>query len=231
MKLAALVSGGKDSCFAICESIVHGHEIVALVNLKPCDTEASQVEIDSYMFQSVATEGIRYFADALEVPLFQANITGTAVCQSLSYHQSPADEVGADKDAGKLESYRPICLTSVVRKVCERMVERRLRHWVEENQKLVDYQDSFRKTRSTEDQLIRLSQSVSDGFHIKPYRRVALALIDFEKAYDTVDGIGEDVEISLSADDAAVCSQDTNSDRAIQRVQTAITMIFQWSRK
>uniref|UniRef100_A0A0X3PSF6 Diphthine--ammonia ligase n=1 Tax=Schistocephalus solidus TaxID=70667 RepID=A0A0X3PSF6_SCHSO len=93
MKLAALVSGGKDSCFAICESIVHGHEIVALVNLKPCTIEASQVEIDSFMFQSVATEGVRYFAEAIEVPLFQANITGTAVCQSLSYHQSPSDEV------------------------------------------------------------------------------------------------------------------------------------------
>ncbi|KAL7059608.1 hypothetical protein AAHC03_012970 [Spirometra sp. Aus1] len=93
MKLAALVSGGKDSCFAICESIVNGHEIVALVNLKPCTSEASQVEIDSFMFQSVATEGIRFFADAIGIPLFQANITGTAVCQSLSYHQSPEDEV------------------------------------------------------------------------------------------------------------------------------------------
>ena len=40
--------------------------------------------------------------------------------------------------------------------------------------------------RSCEDQVLRLSQSISDGFQSKPASRTVLALLDFRKAYDTV---------------------------------------------
>jgi diphthine-ammonia ligase len=35
MKVVALISGGKDSCFNIMQCIAAGHEIVALANLYP----------------------------------------------------------------------------------------------------------------------------------------------------------------------------------------------------
>lgn len=52
----------------------------------------SSVEIDSYMFQSVGTEGIRYLAEALGLPLYQAKIKRSVQCFSLNYEASVDDE-------------------------------------------------------------------------------------------------------------------------------------------
>lgn len=35
MKVCALVSGGKDSCYNMVKCVEHGHEIVCLANLRP----------------------------------------------------------------------------------------------------------------------------------------------------------------------------------------------------
>ena len=35
MKVVALISGGKDSCYNMMQCIAAGHEIVALANLQP----------------------------------------------------------------------------------------------------------------------------------------------------------------------------------------------------
>jgi diphthamide synthase (EF-2-diphthine--ammonia ligase) len=51
MKVVALVSGGKDSCYAMMKCIQYGHEIVALANLLPVDDSVD--ELDSYMYQTV----------------------------------------------------------------------------------------------------------------------------------------------------------------------------------
>lgn len=53
MKVVGLVSGGKDSCYAMMRCIDYGHEIVALANLLPL--EDSVDELDSYMYQTVST--------------------------------------------------------------------------------------------------------------------------------------------------------------------------------
>ncbi len=52
MKCVALVSGGKDSCFAMQLAVQQGgHEVVALANLLP--EEGAPDEMDSYMYQTV----------------------------------------------------------------------------------------------------------------------------------------------------------------------------------
>ncbi|KAF8401936.1 hypothetical protein HHK36_012887 [Tetracentron sinense] len=51
MKVVGLVSGGKDSCYAMMKCIDYGHEIVALANLMPVDDSVD--ELDSYMYQTV----------------------------------------------------------------------------------------------------------------------------------------------------------------------------------
>ncbi|KAM7542518.1 hypothetical protein Aperf_G00000011552 [Anoplocephala perfoliata] len=92
-RAVALVSGGKDSIFSVLECISQGHEVVALVNMQPPGLKNASVEIDSYMFQSVGTEGIQYLAKALGLPLYQATIKHTAQCCSLNYEASVDDEV------------------------------------------------------------------------------------------------------------------------------------------
>ena len=88
------------------------------------------------------------------------------------------------KDPAAVSSYRPICLTAVLSKLTERIINNRLLFILESKGLLSDYQAGFRPNKSTEDQLLRLSQSVSDGFEEK--KRTVLTLLDFEKAYDKV---------------------------------------------
>ncbi|KAM7542520.1 hypothetical protein Aperf_G00000011552 [Anoplocephala perfoliata] len=56
------------------------------------------MQIDSYMFQSVGTEGIQYLAKALGLPLYQATIKHTAQCCSLNYEASVDDEASTFLD-------------------------------------------------------------------------------------------------------------------------------------
>ena len=50
----------------------------------------------------------------------------------------------------------------------------------------MEEQTRFRRRRCTEDQVLRLFQSVSNGFQRTPSQRTVLALLDFSRAYDTV---------------------------------------------
>ena len=92
----------------------------------------------------------------------------------------------AGKPASDLASFRPISLTSCVAKLLERMVADRLYYLAETNQWFNAQQAGFRKGRSCEDQIIRLTQAIEDGFQQKKSRKSVLVLLDFSKAYDTV---------------------------------------------
>ncbi len=69
MKIAALVSGGKDSVFAVQKMIEDGHEIVCFVCLVPENKE-------SYMFHSVNTDLVRLMAEAAGIPLISQQTSG-----------------------------------------------------------------------------------------------------------------------------------------------------------
>ena len=96
----------------------------------------------------------------------------------------------AGKPAEKPGSYRPICLTSCIGKVMERLVQQRLVYMLESKQMLNPCQAGFRALHSTEDQCIRISQAISDGFQEKPMKRTVLTLVDFKRAFDTVWRVG-----------------------------------------
>ena len=91
-----------------------------------------------------------------------------------------------NKNPEAVSSYRPISLTSVIGKWLERMITNRLRHFLETKQLLNQAQAGFRARRSTEDQLITLSQTISHGFHSKAIKRTLITLIDYSQAFDTV---------------------------------------------
>ena len=84
-------------------------------------------------------------------------------------------------------SFRPICLTSCVSKLFERIILSSLLFFLEPNFILSPRQAGFRPGRSTLDQILNLSQSISDGFN-KPRTgsRTILSTIDFSKAFDSV---------------------------------------------
>ena len=84
-------------------------------------------------------------------------------------------------------SFRPISLTSCVSKLFERIILSRLLFFLESNSILSPRQAGFRPGRSTLDQILYLSQSISDGFNKpRPGSRTILSTIDFSKAFDSV---------------------------------------------
>ncbi|EFA02050.1 uncharacterized protein LOC663632 [Tribolium castaneum] len=89
MRVVALISGGKDSCFNMMQCIAAGHEIVALANISP----HNKSELDSYMYQSVGHEAIEFIAAAMDLPLYREATRGVSTQQGKIYEPSPDDEV------------------------------------------------------------------------------------------------------------------------------------------
>jgi ribonuclease HI len=90
------------------------------------------------------------------------------------------------KPPGLIGSYRPIALMSCIAKLMEKMIARRLVFWLETNNLLSQEQAGFRACRSTEDQVARIVQTVSNGFQARPAKRFTLTLFDFSRAFDRV---------------------------------------------
>ena len=84
-------------------------------------------------------------------------------------------------------SFRSISLTSCVSKLFERIILSRLLFFLESNSILSPRQAGFHPGRSTLDQILFLSQSISDGFNKpRPGSRTILSTIDISKAFDSV---------------------------------------------
>ena len=84
-------------------------------------------------------------------------------------------------------SFQPISLTSCVSKLFERIILSLLLLFLESNSFLSPLHAGFRPGRSTLDQILYLSQSISDGFNKpRPGSRTTLSTIDFSKAFDYV---------------------------------------------
>ena len=80
------------------------------------------------------------------------------------------------------DKFRPISLLSVVSKLMERIVARRLYRYVERENILPDYQAGFRRKHSTVDLLAELQQEVYSAFAER--ESVLFVMLDIEKAYD-----------------------------------------------
>ncbi|XP_072555026.1 diphthine--ammonia ligase isoform X2 [Paramormyrops kingsleyae] len=90
MKVVAMISGGKDSCYNMMQCVAAGHEIVALANLQPSENKD---ELDSYMYQTVGHQAINLYAEALDLPLYRRVIEGSSLNIGRGYRQREGDEV------------------------------------------------------------------------------------------------------------------------------------------
>uniref|UniRef100_A0A672SFE6 Diphthine--ammonia ligase n=1 Tax=Sinocyclocheilus grahami TaxID=75366 RepID=A0A672SFE6_SINGR len=89
MRVAALISGGKDSCYNMLQCVSAGHSIVALANLMPHTHD----ELDSYMYQTVGHRAVGLYAEAMGVPLYRRTIEGSSLHTAREYSQTEGDEV------------------------------------------------------------------------------------------------------------------------------------------
>ena len=89
-----------------------------------------------------------------------------------------------DKPPSQTTSYRPISLLSAIMKLFERVIGKRLRKHLEDNGFFSKYQSGFRKSKSTNDHLFHLSQTIMESFNRGEH--VIAAFLDVEKAFDNV---------------------------------------------
>ena len=89
-----------------------------------------------------------------------------------------------DKPPSQTTSYRPISLLSAIMKLFERVIDKRLRKHLEDNSFFSKYQSGFRKSKSTNDHLFRLFQTIMESFNRGEH--VIAAFLNVEKAFNNV---------------------------------------------
>jgi len=89
-----------------------------------------------------------------------------------------------NKPSDSVASYRPIQLTPTLSKILERILVHRLHTHLQDRQLLPDQQAGFRPRYSIQDQLLRLTNHITNQHNTcKPS---CLVLFDLEKAFDKV---------------------------------------------
>ena len=89
-----------------------------------------------------------------------------------------------DKPLSQTTSYRPISLLSAIMKLFEQVIEKHLRKHLEDYGFFTKYQSSFKKSKSTNDHLFCLSQTIIESFNRGEH--VIAVFLDVEKAFDNV---------------------------------------------
>ena len=89
-----------------------------------------------------------------------------------------------DKPITLTTSYRPMSLISSIMKLFERVIEQRLRSHLEHIGFINKHQSGFRRAKSTDDHLFRLSQSIMESFNRGEH--VVATFLDVGKAFDNV---------------------------------------------
>lgn len=90
MDVVALISGGKDSCFASHCALLQGQRIVALANL------FTPIELDSWMYQSAATDIVGLYAQTFGVPMYRSPLTSATkphLDEDFSHSDAPMTEI------------------------------------------------------------------------------------------------------------------------------------------
>jgi len=91
MKFVGLLSGGKDSCYNIQESILNNHELLCVCNLYPSLPDVN--EIHSFMYQTAAHTAIPMLSECFNVPLYRKCINYQCNNIDLRYNVCINDEV------------------------------------------------------------------------------------------------------------------------------------------
>ena len=90
----------------------------------------------------------------------------------------------ATSDPREPGNYRGITITSAVYKAYCSILNSRLSDWAEQNNKVIDNQNGFRKQRSTMDHLSTLTSIIEN--RKRQRKSTFVGFVDFRKAYDTI---------------------------------------------
>ncbi|GBN47667.1 putative RNA-directed DNA polymerase from transposon BS [Araneus ventricosus] len=89
-----------------------------------------------------------------------------------------------NSDLSLPQNYRPISLLSCLCKVFESVLLRRLSQFLDDNNLIISYQFGFQKQLSTNDQLVRVTELIDDGF--EKSETTGALFLDIAKAFDKI---------------------------------------------
>ena len=95
LNVIGLISGGKDSFFSLLHCLANNHRVVALANLYP--SRASSLgnppeDLNSYMYQTAGHGLTSLYSDALGLPVFRQEISGSPIDSSKVYQYVVEDQ-------------------------------------------------------------------------------------------------------------------------------------------
>ncbi|KAF6235811.1 hypothetical protein HO173_006006 [Letharia columbiana] len=88
LTVIGLISGGKDSFFSVLHCLANNHRVVALANLYPpqaLSLGGISEDLNSYMYQTAGHRLTPLYSDALGLPVFRQEISGSALNPSKVY--------------------------------------------------------------------------------------------------------------------------------------------------
>jgi ribonuclease HI len=88
------------------------------------------------------------------------------------------------KEPSNVESYRPITMLSCIGKLMEKIITRRLEHYLEHSQTFKCSQTGFRRGRGTSDSLAIIRQTITQSLFTRKYCLVVF--LDLEGAFDSI---------------------------------------------
>ncbi|GFX55587.1 RNA-directed DNA polymerase from mobile element jockey [Trichonephila clavipes] len=92
------------------------------------------------------------------------------------------------KDPTLPDSFRPISLLPVLRKITEKIIQKRLGQHLNDNDILIPQQHGFRAGLSTSHQLLRVVEYIKSGFQNR--KSTGAVFLDIQKAFDRVWHVG-----------------------------------------
>ncbi|MEM9976946.1 MAG: reverse transcriptase family protein, partial [Cyanobacteria bacterium P01_D01_bin.2] len=178
----------------------------------PCDSSCQPFSRDEMLDQikkmrsrkapdpdNVCTEHLRYLGPAAQDALLHLiNCPWRTSVVSNAWRRATIIPIlKAGKNPQDVSSFGPISLTSHIAKLAERMVGARLTHLLERDRTIPEEQVGFKRGRSAEENLGRLTQEFQDGFNLprprdrpsdgKTAARFVLVAYDFSRSYDKID--------------------------------------------
>ncbi|CAH2087990.1 unnamed protein product [Euphydryas editha] len=87
-------------------------------------------------------------------------------------------------DRENISNYRPISVLTIISKILEKLINKRLVNYLQQRKIISDNQFGFIKNRSTEDATILLTETITK--HIEDKSKVIGVFLDLSKAFDTV---------------------------------------------
>lgn len=109
MKLAALISGGKDSCYALHKALMDRHTVTHLVVMKP-------ENVDSYMYHSINIDITKLISQACGIPLILKESSGRKEEELLDLEDALR---GIEIDGVVVGAIESVYQASRVRRICE----------------------------------------------------------------------------------------------------------------